>query len=119
MEEHDSRLKSMDLGRQRRAQEAFRQGRRGWSAISRPLFWEEYSGGSLWEGNPVRGLLKEPTQATSGLELGGPDGREVTVAEYKPEERAAGVWLGCPLLNFQDFGLDPAHRGAQQTFENV
>lgn len=48
----------------------------------------------------------------------GPDGREITVAECEPEEKAAEVWLVHPPLNPQDLGPNPAHRRAQQTFEN-
>ena len=76
MQEHDPRLKSRDLGWQRRAQEAnFRQGRKTVSTLLGPLLWEDCSGGSEAEerspgGAVTTGSKQELTQAHP-LQLGG------------------------------------------------
>lgn len=65
VQECDPRLKSRDLGWQRRAQEAFRQGRKTMSTLLGPLFGEDRSGGSgAEERNPGREV---PTRSKQEL----------------------------------------------------
>ena len=120
VQECDSRLKSRDLGWQRRAQEAFRQGRKTMSTLLGPLFGEDRSGGSgAEERNPGREVptrsKQELTQLTSGpLQLGGSGWKKkVTVTEGEPKARAAGAWLARLPLNIPDL----AHRGSANTWE--
>lgn len=118
MQERDPRLKSRDLGWQRRAQEAFRQGGKTVSTLLGPLFWEDCSGESGAEernpGGEVTTRSKQELTQAHPLQLGGSGWKKSHCSRGWARGQGSRALADPPTAEYPR----PGPQGAQQTLEN-